>query len=183
MGVTVASESGPADRRPVAFFDVDGVVSPIAGASMGPLPQSWSSWRRLSVGKSVFVAPECIARLTALPVDRTWCSTWQGLVDGDRGLSAQLGWPGMPWLRLPPRDRPWDKRRAIEGWFADHGVRPFIWADDDLRLDLSGRPWAHRLSVPTLLIRPRKNVGLTPDHLTAMERWVESLDARGSPES
>ena len=128
----------------------------------------------------VFVAPECIARLTALPVERIWCSTWQGLVDGDTGLSVQLGWPGMPWLRLPLGDRPWDKRRAIEGWFAEHGgAQPFIWADDDRRLELSGKPWAGRLSVPSLLIRPRKNIGLTPDHLDAMERWVSASAPRG----
>jgi hypothetical protein len=180
VGVTATSESASTYGRPVAFLDVDGVVSPIAGASMGPLPHTWSSWRRLSVGMPVFVAPECIARLTALPVERIWCSTWRGLVDGDRGLSAQLGWTGMPWLRLPPGDQPWDKRRAIETWFADHGARPFIWADDDLRLDLSGRPWAHRLPVPGLLIRPRKNVGLTPGHVTAMEQWVEKLGGQWS---
>jgi hypothetical protein len=178
---TVASESPPGELRPVAFVDLDGVVSPIAGAHIAPLPQTWSSWRRLRMRMPVYVAPECIARMAALPLERMiWCSTWQGLVDGDNGLSAQLGWPGMPWLRLPPGDRPWDKRRAIEGWFAENGIRPFMWVDDDRRLDLSGRPWARRLSVPSLLIRPRKHVGLTPDHLTAMERWVESLGALGS---
>jgi hypothetical protein len=177
----VAPETASGNVRPVAFYDLDGVVSPIAGAHMAaPLPKTWSSWRRLRMGMPVFVAPECIARIAALPAERIWCSTWQGLVDGDGGLSAQLGWSGMPWLQLPPGDRPWDKRQAIEGWFAEHGIRPFIWVDDDRRLDLSGRPWARRLLVPSLLIRPRKDVGLTPDHLTAMERWVESLGALGS---
>ena len=177
----MAPETASRDRRPAAFLDLAGVVSPIAGAHMPPLPQTWSTWRRLRMRMPVFVAPECIARLTALPVERIWCSTWQGLVDGDNGLSVQLGWSGMPWLRLPPADRPWDKRRAIEEWFAEHGgMRAFIWCDDDRRLDLSGRPWAGRLPVPSLLIRPRKNIGLTPDHLNAMERWVSGLGAPGS---
>lgn len=174
----MAPETVSRYRRPVAFLDFDGVVSPIAGAHMPPLPRTWSTWRRLFVGMPAFVAPECIERLTALPVERIWCSTWQGMVDGDNGLSVQLGWPGMAWLRLPPGDRPWDKRRAIEGWFAEHGeAQPFIWADDDRRLDLSGRPWVGRLSVPSLLIRPQKNIGLTSDHLNAMERWLSQFGA------
>ncbi len=174
------SDGTSGSLRLVMFLDVDGCLSPLAGAHAGPLPATWTEWRQLPMGMPVFVAPECIARLAALPVERIWCSTWQGLVDGDNGLSAQLGWPGMPWLQLPPRDRPWDKRRAIEGWLAEHWRRPFIWVDDDCRLDLSGRPWARKLSVPSLLIRPRKNIGLTPHHLNAIERWVSGLGALGS---
>lgn len=161
-------------------IDVDGCLSPIAGAHMGPLPGTWSTWRQLPIGIPTFVSPDCIARITALSVERIWCSTWQGLVDGERGLSAQLGWAGMPWLRLPPGNRPWDKRRAIQDWFTEHGVRPLIWVDDDRRLDTSGRPWARRLPVPSLLIRPQKAMGLTPAHLDAMERWLDKLGAAGS---
>ena len=110
-----------------------------------------------------------------------WPDHWfrQHLVDERYGLSAQLGWPGMPWLRLPPGDRPWDKRRAIEGWLEEHGARPFIWVDDDRRIVSSGRPWARRLSVPSLLIRPRTVVGLTPAHLNQMEYWIARIGAVG----
>jgi hypothetical protein len=176
----VGNDGGTGDLRPILFLDVDGVVSPIAGGHLGPLPTTWESWRKLRWSLPAWTAPDCVSRLTALPVERIWCSTWGQMVDGERGLSGQLGWSGMRWLRLPPGDRPWSKRRAIEGWFAESGTRAFIWADNDLRLDSSGRPWAQRLSVPSLLIRPHKNVGLTPRHLEAMERWVGDLGAPGS---
>jgi hypothetical protein len=175
----VAPERAPGDLRPVLLLDVDGVTSPLSGGHLGRLPETWVSWRRLEMRMPVWVAPDCIARLSALPVERIWCSTWQGMVDAEGGLSEQLGWSGMPWLRLPGGDRPWNKRRAIESFFKEHGVKPFAWADDDARLVSSGRPWARRLPVPSLLIRPQKKIGLTPAHLDAMERWVGQFGAIG----
>jgi len=163
--------------RPVLFIDVDGTLSPLAGAHLGPLPPSWPEWRRLprvTVGP-VFVAPGLISRLEALPLERCWCSTWEGAIDAPGGLSEQLGWAGMPWLRLPAESRPWPKRRAIALWLASHALRPFIWADDDRRMDTSGRPWARKLPVPTLLIRPEKEVGLTPRDVDRIERWLETI--------
>jgi hypothetical protein len=125
----------------------------------------------------VFVAPGLISRLEALPAERIWVSTWEGSVDAPGGLSEQLGWAGMPWLRLSAASRPWPKRRAIAEWLASNGFRPFIWADDDRRMDTSGRPWARRLPVPTLLIRPEKGVGLTPRDVDRIERWIEAIAA------
>lgn len=170
-----------ARSQAVAFLDVDGCLSPLSGAHMGPLPDTWPVWRRLprlSTGP-VFVAPGLITRLGALPLKLVWCSTWEDAVDRVDGLSEQLGWAGMPWLRLPPGSRPWNKRRAIERWLNENGLRPFVWIDDDPRLWSSGRPWVGRLGVPTLLIRPEKRIGLAPHHLEQIERWVAELRASG----
>lgn len=164
----------------VVFLDIDGAVSPVAGAHMGPLPDTWPAWIRLDRMFPVFVAPECIARLTRLAVRRVWCSTWEAEVERPGGLSEQLGWAGMPWLRLPASGRPWNKRQAIECWLTANGVRPFIWVDDDRRLVSSGRPWARRLPVRSLLIRPEKRIGLTPAHLAAMEKFVEEVNGAGA---
>ena len=100
---------------------------------------------------------------------------------GRRGARPEraAGLGGDALARLPPGNRPWDKRRAIQDWFTEHGVRPLIWVDDDRRIDTSGRPWARRLP-PSLLIRPQKAMGLTPAHLDAMERWLDRLGAAGS---
>jgi hypothetical protein len=81
----------------------------------------------------------------------------------------------MPWLALPAGDRPWDKRRAIGCWLEEHDFPPFIWADDDPRLGLSGKPWARRLPIPSLLLQPGKTIGLTPTHIGAIEKWLDNL--------
>ena len=177
--VTVANASAPA-TLPLLFLDVDGVVSPVAGEHMGPLPTCWPTWQRApSINMPVYFAPDLVARLTALPVERIWCSTWEKEVD-TFGLSKDLGWAGQPYLRLPAPYRPWDKMVAVREYLADQPNRPFIWVDDDPRMKSSGMRWARTITQPHLLIRPEKKVGLTPRHVARIERWLKKIGS-GSP--
>lgn len=172
--VTVANASGPA-ALPLLFLDVDGVLSPVAGEHMGPLPTCWPEWRRApSLNMPVYFAPDLVARLTALAVERIWCSTWEREVE-DFGLSKDLGWAGQQHLRLPGRRQPWNKLVAIREYLLPQPARPFIWVDDDNRLVSSGMRWARTIQQPHLLIRPEKKVGLTPRHVERIEKWVRVL--------
>jgi hypothetical protein len=157
----------------VLILDVDGVMSPIAGGHMGPLPTVWPTWERAAhVRMPVFFSPDLVARLSALPVERVWCSTWQDMVD--IGLSRSLGWEGQTSLRFP-----WDTRDqklgAVQDYLVDHPDRPFIWVDDDPEVMKVGRRWARGVAAPHLLMRPAKTVGLTPTHVRTIERWCRAL--------
>lgn len=139
---------------PLLFLDVDGVISPVAGAHMGPLPTCWPTWQRApSIHMPVFFAPDLVARLTALPVERIWCSTWEKEVD-IYGLSKDLGWAGQPYLKLAAPVRPWDKLVAVQEYLRSQPDRPFVWVDDDPRMVSSGMRWARTVQTPHLLIRP-----------------------------
>jgi hypothetical protein len=122
----------------------------------------------------VYFAPDLVARLTALPVERIWCSTWEREVD-DFGLSKDLGWPGQPFLRLPAAIRPWNKLVAVREYLSSQQDRPFVWVDDDPRMVSSGMRWARTVQTPHLLIRPEKKVGLTPRHLVRIARWLDTV--------
>ncbi len=175
--MTVANAAGPA-ALPLLFLDVDGVVSPVAGAHMGPLPTCWPEWRRApSLNMPVFFAPDLVARLTALPVERVWCSTWEKGVE-TYGLSKDLGWAGQPYLKLPAPIHPWDKLVAVQEYLRSQPDRPFIWVDDDPRMASSGMRWARTIQQPHLLIRPEKKVGLTPHHVARIERWLNETGSR-----
>ncbi|MHB1526527.1 MAG: HAD domain-containing protein [Candidatus Dormibacteria bacterium] len=166
--------------KPLLFLDVDGVISPVAGAHMGPLPTCWPTWQRApSIHMPVFFAPDLVARLTALPVERIWCSTWEKEVD-TFGLSKDLGWAGQPYLKLPAPVRPWDKLVAVQEYLRSQPDRPFVWVDDDPRMVSSGMRWGRTIQTPHLLIRPEKKVGLTPRHIERMERWVEMIVGIGT---
>ena len=172
--VPVANASAPA-ALPLLFLDVDGVISPVAGEHMGPLPTCWPTWvRSPSIHMPVFFAPNLVARLTALPVERIWCSTWEKEVD-TFGLSKDLGWAGQQYLRLPDQRQPWSKLVAIREYLLPQVARPFIWVDDDNRLVSSGMRWARTIQQPHLLIRPEKKVGLTPLHVARIEKWLQVL--------
>ncbi|HUY23726.1 MAG TPA: HAD domain-containing protein [Candidatus Saccharimonadales bacterium] len=161
--------------RPLLILDVDGVISPIAGAHMGPLPDTWSEWRRApSIRMPVYFAPHMVLHLTSLPVERIWCSTWEKEVD-EFGLSNDLGWAGQPFLRLPAPSRPWNKLVAVREHLSSQPDRPFVWVDDDPRMVSSGMRWARTIQTPHLLVHPEKKVGLTPHHVGRIERWVETI--------
>ena len=122
----------------------------------------------------VYFAPDLVARVTALPVERIWCSTWEKEVD-TYGLSKDLGWAGQPYLPLPAPVRPWNKRVAIQEYLRSQPDRPFVWVDDDPRMVSSGMRWARKIAQPHLLVRPEKKVGLTPRHLVRIERWLNKI--------
>ncbi len=157
-------------RHPVLLLDLDGVVSPLAGGRLAPLPATWPDWIEAEPG--VWVAPAMLDALAALPVERRWLSSWEHEIEG---LSRDIGWPGMPWLPLPATTRGWSKCAALRDWQAQHPHRPLCWIDDDPRVLSSGRRWARTLAVPTLLLRPQKRVGLTPHHIGRIAAWCAGL--------
>ncbi len=154
----------------ILFLDLDGVVSPLAGGRLGPLPATWPAWVEAEPGVSV--APAMLDALAALPVERQWLSSWEREIEL---LSQAIGWSATPWLPLPEPTRGWAKLAALRAWQTTHRQRPIIWVDDDPRIASSGRRWVRTLSVPTLLVRPSKRVGLTSRHIAHMQAWCAGL--------
>ncbi len=130
--------------------------------------------RAATTSRILYFAPDLVARLTALAVERIWCSTWEKEVD-TYGLSKDLGWAGQPYLRLPAPVRPWDKLVAVQEYLRSQPDRSFIWVDDDPRMVSSGMRWARTIQQPHLLIRPEKKVGLTPRDLDRIEGWLNKI--------
>ncbi|MBC7679288.1 MAG: hypothetical protein H7233_09895 [Pseudorhodobacter sp.] len=117
-----------------------------------------------------------------------WLTTW--LDDANGVLRETLGLPDCPVLGSHLSDDPalpsssnglgWWKADLLEEHLQDHSGTPFVWLDDDLRVMLALQA---RLSAEhdCLLIGPPSHVGLTPQHLRAVEDWL--LRHHGKPGS
>ncbi|RPK43628.1 hypothetical protein EES39_18740 [Streptomyces sp. ADI92-24] len=91
-----------------------------------------------------------------------------------------LGLPRFPYLDLPrpqittshPDGYLW-KRDHVDVWLAD---APAVWIDDDFTsLD---HDWAAERTAggtPTLIVQPDPHLGLQPEHLTEVTKWLAQL--------
>lgn len=86
-------------------------------------------------------------------------------------------WPVIADLEdVSVKARGWWKFDAVEAWLdRNPQVRGLAWCDDHLR---GGRPQAirRRLShrgIDPLLLTPKVEVGLTPEHLDQLDAWAK----------
>ncbi|MHB1525004.1 MAG: HAD domain-containing protein [Candidatus Dormibacteria bacterium] len=166
-------------------MDIDGVVSPLPivvthyGNSTWREytpelhPATWRDWRNIDLYEMP-ISDRMLAAIFALPVEVIWLTTWEdeaNLVFGER-----LGLPTLPYIELP-HSRAWSKRIAVSRWVAANPLRPVIWADDDPRIRRC-REWLRTLQPQSLIVNPEKAIGLTPEHLDAMRRFLDGPEMR-----
>lgn len=189
-----------ADRpeRPIWLLDVDGVLN---AATATPDESAWPVWR---TGEAIAAGGEwpitwaepvadAITRIhgTGL-VDILWLTTWEDAAN--ESLGPLLGLPELPVAsRVRPEGsgegahgfvgtragarRPWWKFDVAERILDPEPLRPLIWTDDDLSWEPDARAWAEQRPSPTLLIAPATDVGLTAEHLAAIEEFCREHGA------
>ncbi|QDY11813.1 hypothetical protein FJK98_21865 [Micromonospora sp. HM134] len=110
-------------------------------------------------------------RLSALPGELAWASTW--MAEANEAVAPRIGLPALPVIdwpddEEPPRGVHW-KTVSLVRWAAG---RPFVWLDDEIT-DADRRWVAAHHSQPALLHRVDPYAGLTRIDLVAVRRWLD----------
>ncbi|MFI8099995.1 hypothetical protein [Streptomyces sp. NPDC086023] len=174
--------------RPLLLLDVDGPLNPFRSRLSGlrgytshrMWPEAWLARqrpgsRRARRGVRVRLHPEHGARLTALPYELAWATTW--MHQANEMISPHVGLPGdlpvIEWPELFARDPDglfWKTRPLLE-WAAG---RPFAWVDD--MFTHRDRVYATaRHDAPCLLLHVDPRRGLRPADFTALTEWADRL--------
>jgi hypothetical protein len=155
------------------FLDVDGPLIPFGA----PLPPSADHVRPQPVraGVSPLLArlnPQHGTRLSALPCDLVWATTW--MADANEVIGPRLGLPELPVVDWPDADDDgtlhW-KTRGLLHWAAG---RPFVWVDDEITD--ADRGWVSRHHSEAALphrVDPRR--GLTDADFAIIGAWLARL--------
>jgi hypothetical protein len=152
---------------PLLLIDVDGVLSLFGPARAEP---------GSLLGIQVDGTPHLLSRTAATVLaglapdfECVWCTGWEDRADAH--LPALLGLPrGWPHLVFSEAGLHW-KLPAIDAYAG--AERPLAWIDDGH--DDACRAWAAARRGPTLLVSTHPEVGLTPEHASALRGWAERL--------
>jgi hypothetical protein len=162
----------PKDTRPIAFIDVDGVISLFGFEHGGEMPGSFHSIDGIlhCIGSA---SGERIARL-AEHYELVWATGWEE--KANEYLPHLLGMPkALPVLTFDGRavfgTAHW-KIAAIDEYA---GARAAVWIDDSL--DERCQAWARERSAPTLLVETEPAVGITDEHVDLLLRWAAQVGA------
>ncbi|MEV4114148.1 HAD domain-containing protein [Nonomuraea sp. NPDC049695] len=179
--------TGPA-QRPLLFLDVDGPLIPF-GAAPEQCPDGHPTYQTSHEPRGTAsnpllarVDPAHGPRLTALPCDLVWATTWMN--DANECIAPRLGLPPLPVVVWPePSDvdeederhgMHW-KTRALVGWAAG---RSFAWVDDEItdvdRVWVSAHHRGH-----ALLHRVDARRGLGDADYAALAEWLQRM--HGNP--
>ncbi|MFE2377326.1 HAD domain-containing protein [Streptomyces sp. NPDC059398] len=162
--------------RPLLFLDVDGPLIPF-GATRDEYPDGYPTYLRPDAGANPLLArvdPALGERLTALPCELVWATTWENAAN--EYLAPLLGLPPLPVVSWPePAADDWRrglhwKTRALVDW---SGGRPFAWLDDEITEN--DRAWVEAHHPARTLLRhidPRH--GLTDADFTALDAWLRA---------
>ncbi|GAA2727855.1 HAD domain-containing protein [Actinocorallia aurantiaca] len=163
--------------RPLLFLDVDGPLIPF-GAPEPDLrehPDARTAPRPLPAGANPLLAridPRHGTRLSALPCDLVWATTW--MAEANEVISPLLGLPELPVADWPDSEDEgplhW-KTRGLVGWAAG---RSFVWVDDEIAD--ADRAWvsAHHHG-QALLHRVDPRRGLTRTDFATIADWLARL--------
>lgn len=180
--------------RPVVVIDVDGVLAPFVDGDS----DAWEDWTiGVEGGYLMVFSPEMARRLAAVEGSRVWLTTWQATAN--EHLLGRLGWeplgtthagwedalsaphPKVP-APTPVSGVTWWKLGALAAllqYVADDphrdGLRvppALVWADDQLDANPAAGRWAACLGIPTLLVSPTPQIGLTRTQVAQIEAFV-----------
>lgn len=165
---TTVEHMGIDDKRPIGFFDVDGVLSPY-----GTPPDTWVTWEPIPhTGFRAEFSPEMLTAVFGLNVEHRWLSTWEELTERING------WGGVP-EGIPYIRRAQPEGTGLGWWKAEHvshalrtTERRAVWVDDEIGKHQDAATRTLRQSDRVLIIAPDRNVGLTPDHIDQIATWV-----------
>ncbi|MGX1808462.1 HAD domain-containing protein [Nocardia sp. NPDC055321] len=157
---------------PLLFLDVDGPLLPF-GAPESPTGTSQPATSPTLLDR---LDPELGPRLSALPCELVWATTW--VHEANEALAPLLGLPALPVVEWPD-----DTDHRVDDWFGLHWKtrslltyardRPFIWIDDELtEQDIDYVTRNH--PAPALLHRVDPRVGLRPADFDTLEPWLAS---------
>ncbi|MFF2773958.1 HAD domain-containing protein [Streptomyces sp. NPDC058052] len=173
---------------PLLFLDVDGPLIPF-GAEPGEYPTFTAALGHPHALHGVDVSPLLSridpahgTRLSALPCEVVWATTWGD--DANEAVGPLLGLPRLAVVDWPePSDADEDederegihwKTRPLVAWAAG---RPFVWIDDELTG--RDRAWvaAHHPG-RALLLRVDARVGLTDADYATAGAWLRQARPR-----
>ncbi|MFF0743548.1 hypothetical protein ACFYVL_24445 [Streptomyces sp. NPDC004111] len=174
--------------RPLLLLDVDGPLNPYEARF--PLlrgytthhfrPTNWLSRqtpgsRAHRRGLPVRLHRSHGPRLTALPYDLAWATTWMHqaneMIAPAVGLPVTLPVIEWPELFAADPDGLYWKTRPLLAWAAG---RPFAWVDDMIT-DLDTAHVAAHHDAPALLLRIHPKQGLRRPDFVALERWAREV--------
>jgi hypothetical protein len=159
--------------KPLLFVDIDGVISLFGFPSDTRPPGTW-----LNVDGVVHLisatASEHLLRL-ARTFDLVWCSGWED--KADEHLVHVLALPARPPF-LTFSSVPSTAHWKLDSVIAHAADRPAAWIDDTFDDDC--RAWAAARAAPTLLVATDPAVGLTAEHVEALEGWARGLAPFGA---
>lgn len=177
-------------QSPLLFLDVDGPLIPF-GAAPERYPDGYPTYHSgsdpLGAEAHPLVArinPEHGPRLTALPCELVWATTWMG--DANECIAPRIGLPQLPVVIWPEPSEADDrderrglhwKTRALVDWAAG---RSFVWVDDEITD--TDRAWVsahHRGRALLHFVDPRQ--GLTDADFVALDKWLRGT--HGTPTS
>ncbi|QUQ66047.1 HAD domain-containing protein [Kutzneria sp. CA-103260] len=151
-------------HRPLIFLDVDGTLIPFGG---GPYPSHHTDSVNPLLER---LDPAHGARLSALPGDLVWATTW--LSEANELITPVLGLRPLPIVAWPDSD---DEETPGLHWKTRHLVayaagRPFAWVDDEI--GAVDRAWvvAHH-GGDALLHKVNPRVGLVAADYAALAEW------------
>ncbi|EKX60777.1 hypothetical protein Sipo8835_04445 [Streptomyces ipomoeae] len=175
-------------ERPLLLLDVDGPLNPFGARLRRPRgyvtcrlhPANWSARqkpgsRRLRRGLRVWLNPAHGERLSALPYELAWATTW--MHEANEMIGPVIGLPGdLPVIEFsnlfaPDPEGLYWKTRQVVAWAAG---RPFVWVDDMIT-DLDVRHVAAHHDAAALLLRIDPRKGLREPEFAELERWARSL--------
>lgn len=168
-------------ERPLLFLDVDGPLIPF-GADAYPTYQPGDDSNPLLAR----LDPALGSRLTALPCDLVWATTW--MTEANDCVAPRIGLPPLPVVSWPdePDEEEQDTRnglhwktRALARWAAG---RAFAWVDDEITD--ADRSWvaAHHPG-RALLHRVDPREGLTDADFAVLGEWLSGRRAARSSRS
>lgn len=162
-----------ATDRPLLFLDVDGPLIPFGTPPTRHPDRPQSPQQVSSATANPLLArlnPEHGRRLSQLPCDLIWATTW--MADANEVIAPALGLPELPMVTWPDEDEQdsrlhW-KTRGLVDWAAG---RPFVWVDDEITD--ADRVWvaAHHRG-QALLHRVDPRAGLADTDFAVIEQWL-----------